>query len=223
MKVMDRVYICKIEQGMVDEERYAFFYSKLPEGRRKKVNNYVFDQDKVQSMISYLLFVAACQRNGIYFTEQDILYSIYGKPYFRNQKNIHFNISNCRSAVCCGISAYPIGVDVESTIVQIDDLMNLCMHPNEIEKIRSVQKREDLFTKYWTLKESFLKCQGVGLNGDIRELDFSQFSQCNEFNVYGKSFCSLKFDKLCVAVCSFHDIKYEEINILELERDLAEA
>ncbi len=223
MKVMDIVYICKIDEEILDDERYNFLYNKLPDERKRKVNKYIFKQDKVQSLISYLLFVVACKRAGIYFTEKDILYSVYGKPYFQDGKNIHFNISNCRSGVCCGISAYPIGVDVESVITQVGDLVDLCMHPNEIEKIGRLRQNNELFTKYWTLKESFLKCQGIGLNGDMRLLDFSRFSQCSDFYIYGKNFHYFQFDNLHTAVCSIGEIICDEINITQLEKELKDC
>ncbi len=82
-----------------------------------------------------------------------LAYSRYGKPYFPEHEDVHFNISHTRGAVLVGIHDKPIGVD--------------------IERIRPVSERtmkrladavtEKEFYESWTRRESRGKWSGTGV------------------------------------------------------------
>jgi 4'-phosphopantetheinyl transferase len=96
----------------------------------------------------------------------------YGRPYLQQQEQhqrISFSISYTEDLIAFALSVGGnVGVDVEYTAVEIDcleiarqqfsapeynDLINL---PHEQHKER--------FFQYWTLKESYIKARGLGLN-----------------------------------------------------------
>lgn len=84
---------------------------KLPIDRRNYVNKFKNYEDKCNSLIAYLLTVYGIKK--IFNTELSGLsfsYTNFGKPYFTNYPNIHFNISHIKSKVICAISDNPRGV-----------------------------------------------------------------------------------------------------------------
>jgi 4'-phosphopantetheinyl transferase len=82
---------------------------------------------------------------------------------------LHFNLSHTRGVVACAISDEAlVGVDVEATD-HADSALRVATSffaPREVQALRLSPPREraDLFLRYWTLKESYLKGRGVGLS-----------------------------------------------------------
>lgn len=94
-------------------------------------------------------------------------YNARGKPILPFD-NIEFNISHSADLALIGVSAYPIGVDIE-IIKQNRDLKGLA------HKVLSADEHdwmyeedsEKRFYALWTLKEARLKCDGEGLSGEF--------------------------------------------------------
>lgn len=99
-----------------------------------------------------------------------------GKPYFPEYPEIRFNYSHSRHGILCGISDVEIGVDIERRIAADECLAGHICHENErklLEKARDDEERERLMTRFWTAKESYLKCTGLGIRVKLTGLDFS--------------------------------------------------
>ena len=107
----------------------------------------------------------------------DIASGEFGKPYFPNYPDIHFNISHCDRAVVCFLSDKPVGIDVESIRKFDKELAEYILNPEEFESILKSCNPSLAFTIIWTRKESFCKLTGQGLNTreEIRNIltDFS--------------------------------------------------
>ena len=78
---------------------------------------------------------------------------------------IKFNISHSGTKVMCAVSDHDIGCDVEQ-IVDIDmEIAKRFFFAEEYEALMKCtcrESRNDLFFRYWTLKESFMKATGLG-------------------------------------------------------------
>lgn len=88
-----------------------------------------------------------------------------GKPYV-SKTNIEFNVSHSGNWIVCGVALKKIGVDIER-IEPID--FNIVKHyftEKEEADLYNLQpeSRKAYFYELWTLKESYLKAQGIGLN-----------------------------------------------------------
>ena len=97
----------------------------------------------------------------------EIFFKEFGKPYFKDYPDIHFNISHCGKAVACLLSKEEVGVDVEE-IKEFDrELAEFVCSPHEFKKVLESEDPEVAFISLWTRKESYFKFTGKGL--DSRE------------------------------------------------------
>ncbi len=87
----------------------------------------------------------------------------FGKPMLEND-GLHFSLSHTTGFVVCAIGDRELGVDVEKTRTYREALVRRFFCPEEQAFLgRSADSDED-FTVLWTLKESYLKALGCGLN-----------------------------------------------------------
>lgn len=94
----------------------------------------------------------------------------YGKPYFKNFPNIHFNISHTKGAVAIVISSEPIGIDIEGIGKAHLGIINRFFTEREKDYIM----RDDIdrrFFEVWTRKEAYTKYLGKGLYIPLRSFD----------------------------------------------------
>lgn len=118
------------------------------------------------------------------FQEEEIGRLENGKPYYRKDERLHFNISHCKSAVAAAVSYYPIGIDVESVRKVKERTVKKCCGKEEISYVfdgRANAQNEagvlseaetERFLKLWTLKESCVKMTGEGLQKPLNEVCF---------------------------------------------------
>ncbi|MBS0649583.1 MAG: 4'-phosphopantetheinyl transferase superfamily protein [Verrucomicrobia bacterium] len=98
----------------------------------------------------------------------------YGKPYLKG-KEVEFNLSHSKDCIFFAIDASPIGVDIEF-IEPLDDLENIiqiCLSVGEQQTCLAKNKEEqlDYFYELWTLKESYLKAIGEGVNHFLKSFN----------------------------------------------------
>ena len=93
-----------------------------------------------------------------------------GKPYLVNEPNVHFNLSHSGDWAVCAISDYPVGVDIERCEPGRRDIAARFFHRDEVRYLDSLlpSMRDDAFYQLWTLKESFVKATGRGLDLPLR-------------------------------------------------------
>lgn len=134
-----------------------------------------FGKDKRLSLGVEMLLMHACHDFGIDYASQHIDYECYKKPFFAGS-NLHFNLSHSEKRVMCAMSVNPVGCDVEQ-ITDIDlDIARKFFFRNEFEAIEKGQTqadKNDIFFRLWTLKESFMKCTGLGFHLPLNEFEVS--------------------------------------------------
>ncbi|MCJ8281095.1 MAG: 4'-phosphopantetheinyl transferase superfamily protein [Rivularia sp. ALOHA_DT_140] len=112
--------------------------------------------------------------------EINFSYEPHGKPFLDkscNQINLQFNVSHSEDFALYGISLNnSIGVDLESISPKTDVLVlaQRFFPPNEFALIESVpqEQQQQLFFRYWTCKEAYLKATGTGLK-DLDKVEIS--------------------------------------------------
>lgn len=87
----------------------------------------------------------------------------WGKPYFVERPELHFNVSHTFGAIVAGLCSRPIGVDVER-VGRYD--------PRVVARVFSAAERayvrehetlvEHRFCEVWTRREARAKCSGEG-------------------------------------------------------------
>lgn len=106
----------------------------------------------------------------------------HGRPEIapaQNAEHLRFNLSHTRGLVACLINRqYDCGVDLEK-IERTRDGMSLArrffspFECAELEKCRSDEELCQLFYRYWTLKEAYVKALGQGLRISLSSFYFT--------------------------------------------------
>lgn len=102
-------------------------------------------------------------------------YGEHGKPCLppnQNPGGLSFNLSHSESALVYAITRLPaVGVDVEyvKRPVDIETVSRRVLSARELERLLLVDgvQRRELFFRYWTQKEAYLKGLGLGLAGGM--------------------------------------------------------
>ena len=119
-----------------------------------------------------LLLTYALKLEGEDLRRMDIAKGEHGKPYFANAPQLHFNISHSGSYAMCILADREAGCDVEQ--VHKDHVLGVAdhfFHPAEkllMDKVPDTADKLQLFTRIWTLKESYIKVTGLGLSQSLR-------------------------------------------------------
>lgn len=90
---------------------------------------------------------------------------IYGKPFFVNLPDIHFNISHSGKYCVAAFSTSPVGIDVEKICTPFMDIADSVFNLEEQDYLHSLDERTQpgAFFELWTLKESYIKAVGKGM------------------------------------------------------------
>lgn len=158
----NRIYIARTEE-LKNKELFGRLYSTVSPGRREKIDRMVFNKDKRLSLAAGLLLVKALGDMGT--EDYSVVYGKNGKPYLKD-KDIYFNLSHSEEAVMCAVSPCEIGCDTEK-VTEIDlEIAKRFFYNKEYEMIisgRTDAEQQDMFFRLWTLKESFMKATGLGM------------------------------------------------------------
>ena len=100
------------------------------------------------------------------------------KPYLENTIGLKFNISHTEGLVLLAFFKREVGVDVEKINYKFEfkDILENCFTKDEIINI---DNNIISFYRYWTAKEAYLKCDGIGLIRNLKEIEIISFE--NEF------------------------------------------
>ena len=155
----------------VNQQLFNQFYCHVSQKRRDKADKYRFQSDSIRSVCGEMLVLLAFQK-AYGFCDSKLIFEngIYGKPYIRNFRQFHFNISHSGDWVVCAAANFPVGVDVELIDKAKINIADICFSSIEVKQLSEQQiisKREELFFYFWTSKESYIKCTGYGLQAPL--------------------------------------------------------
>jgi len=93
-----------------------------------------------------------------------------GKPYLVSEPNIHFSLSHSGTWAVCALSDCPVGVDIEKCEPGRRSVAPRFFHRDEVRYLDSLSAaaKDGAFYSLWTLKESFVKTTGRGLDMPLR-------------------------------------------------------
>ncbi|WP_420574957.1 4'-phosphopantetheinyl transferase family protein [Kordia sp.] len=160
---MNKIFYVHIHQE-VHQRLLQTYLHTFPEEIRTKILRFRRWQDAQLSLLGRLLLrygLKMCQQSHL---EDQIEYTAYNKPYFKNS-DVRFNISHSGDIVICGISeTEEFGIDIEvMDAITIDDF-KMQMTDNEWLKIYNASNQQVAFYEYWTQKEAVIKAQGKGMS-----------------------------------------------------------
>ncbi len=164
------------------KENYDFIKSQTAAGlvsaeRLERSRKFLNESDFMLSMGGELL-TRAIIRCRLKIKNEDIFFSKtqYGKPFLAGRENFHFNVSHSGELVICAAADIEIGCDCELIDAnnKIDEL-KIVYTPDEYKAIQSLSGRDKILFCHnlWALKESYLKCAGIGLNEEPAALEIT--------------------------------------------------
>ena len=157
-----KIYIADIS---VLRKRAVFsrLYEGMSEARRRRIDRFRFPKDRCRSLGAGVLLRKALSDAGV--DEAVFVYGEHGKPRLAGNLGVHFNLSHAGDRAMCVVSEHRVGCDVERLGRRGTDVAERFFAPEEYQRILSAPESErgELFTRFWALKESFLKVTGLGL------------------------------------------------------------
>lgn len=146
------------------------FESILSADEKKKANRFKFEKDKLIYITARgILRLLSGKYLKISPKEIKFDYSEYGKPFFKTDTSLKFNVSHSGERIAIAFSqGQEIGIDIEKIKddFNVIELARNFFSKNEIKALEQVSKSEvnRAFYRCWTRKESFIKAEGSGLS-----------------------------------------------------------
>ncbi|MGX5475558.1 4'-phosphopantetheinyl transferase family protein [Bacillus toyonensis] len=143
------------------------FSNLISNEKRERMKRLLNLCDINRTLIGELLIRSLiCQKYKIKNEEIKFIYNEYGKPFFQNFSDFHFNISHSGEWVVCATANSNVGIDIERVSdIEALKLANEFFSDEEFYDIPSMNSDEQInyFYDIWTLKESYIKTIGKGL------------------------------------------------------------
>lgn len=214
----NKVYIINTDL-LLDPEIYSFWYDKMPDYRKKKIDAYIPDTSKRLSLGAGIALNKALEDIGI--TQYEVILNEHEKPYLKEYEDIFFNLSHSGNVAICAISDRELGADVQQLKTFSDSLIKRAFDEREISYIESTYKeaseKSRAYTKLWTIKESVMKYYSSGLSMDPIKIhvDFGEKTGvlCSETDCGQLKFFYRSIGDVQLTICSkynnfFKVIKY---------------
>ena len=135
----------------------------LPLWRRQRVADVKNATVRTESIVAGALLVMALRErlgaepeDKYFIKNENGLYDVYAK--------IHFNITHSGDYVAVALSDEPVGIDIEHKEDKEFRISNRMFSQEDKDYIAGNQKN---FRNVWTIKESFLKCVGIGVTAPL--------------------------------------------------------
>ena len=152
--------ICKITYmdvtPLADPALFADAMSRVPESRKQKIASFRYAESQRLSLGVGLLLVLALEEQGIDGRRVRITEGEWGKPVLTDFPGIHFSLSHSGQYAAVLIADSPCGVDIEEIREIRENLVQRCMHPEELASGMD-------FFEAWTKKECIVKLDGGGI------------------------------------------------------------
>jgi 4'-phosphopantetheinyl transferase len=176
----DDLYIWKIElKSSTSELEYC--EEILSSDEMDRANRFYFPKHRQRFMIGRGSLRTILSRYLDVKPEQiKFDYQPRGKPVLDHKfakSQLSFNLAHSEDLALCAVSYQrQIGVDLEF-IRPMSDLVSLAQRyflPREYEVLRSLfpEQQQQVFFRYWTCKEAYLKATGVGLT-DLDQVEIA--------------------------------------------------
>ena len=209
-----------------DSRLYDAAYSAASDPRRQKTDRYRKARDRRLSLSAELLLRYGLRAAGQDAVTIDLDYNAQGKPFLKNS-DVYFNVSHSEEYVICAVAGCEVGCDVEkiSTVdLKIAKRFFFREEYDDIAAQTTPAERDELFCRYWTLKESFMKATGLGMKLPLDEFrivlgqEISVIQSVDERSYSFKEFADIPGYRC--ALCMAGDCRDAELRIIDLAKAL---
>lgn len=147
-----------------DIQLFKRLYTGLDASRRAKADRFRFEKDKRLCVAAGALLQYALQLENV--RKPSIKVTSNGKPFLAGEESVYFNLSHSEGMVMCAIADKEVGCDVEKKAELDQELVEYAMTEYEIGRIYGLEsdtEQQEMFFRFWTLKESYMKAIGLGI------------------------------------------------------------
>ncbi len=150
-----------VDISAADDYVYRMLYEKASAQRKLRADRYLRQEDKLRCVTA-----AALLKKVLGADDDQIAQDEFGKPYLKDRKDVHYNLSHSGQYVVLAWGGTEVGVDVQKhdPSVNVEAIGARFFTPDELQYIRGDRLR---FYEIWTKKESFLKYTGKGLRAGL--------------------------------------------------------
>lgn len=179
------------------EYKFKELLQVLPLEFQEKNSKFLRWQDRHANLFGKLLLLTGLKKNGYDSSCLNrIHFNTNGRPFL--DKNIDFNISHSEEYVLCAISkTTKIGIDIQK-ITSVD--WNNFESVMSIEQMNYIKKSKNslkTFFNYWTIKESFVKADGRGLEIPFLDIEINSNTAIHNNRVFFVKSISIDKDYSC--------------------------
>lgn len=164
------IQIGYVDLTLLDEGVYQRLYDRAGPHRRQRADRYLRREDALRCIAADALLRYVLRRTlGTDRVETAV--TAEGKPFLRDRKDFHFNLSHSGHWVVIAWGCHPVGIDVE--MIRMDEsklqLARRFFASDEQDWLFAApeQERSLRFFEIWTRKESYLKYLGTGINRSL--------------------------------------------------------
>lgn len=167
-----RVDSCKHLLASYRELPFRF----LGQEEQARISSFTSARRRLQFLAGRLLVrQMLCDKFGGGLSDWQMDAPEFGKPRLLQWPNIECSISHSGDNIACAISTKPVGIDLKVIRAKRDlpSLFENISHPTEFPAFHALPANRQMhrFLRDWTLKEAWLKCEGLGLDlGLMRNL-----------------------------------------------------
>ncbi|MBF2067751.1 MAG: 4'-phosphopantetheinyl transferase superfamily protein [Calothrix sp. C42_A2020_038] len=178
--LQDEIHVWRMELDQ-PESKLQQFAKLLSEDELSRAERLYFQQHRQRFTAGRGILRTILSRYlNITPNELQFSYEAFGKPVLAEQfkdSQLWFNLSHCQGMALCAVCLNrPIGIDLEY-IRPVTDVLVLAQQffsPNEYAVMKSLppNQKQEVFFRYWTCKEAYLKATGAGIS-QLQQIEVS--------------------------------------------------
>ncbi len=190
---MTKVYIATLSLYSAEEASEKY----------EKIKSHFISSDRIserkESVVGRILLHKALERLNI--GKYTVEYKGNQKPLLKCEKGLCFNISHSGDYVVLALSEDEVGCDIQEIRPYNPKVAGRNYCENETQLIEDSENKDEVFIRFWALKESILKFTGKGLSGGLSSYDFSPYANNESFSAFGCNFYVNKIENTYFALC----------------------
>lgn len=172
---MVKVYAADI-MPLSGEVCFHGWMRQIDEERRRHIDNYSKPADKMRSLAAGILLQTAWEEFNVQRDDGNtaanklvLRYGKEGKPYCDNSAGFYFNLSHSGDYAVCAVSQGEVGIDIQKRKEFNWKVAERFFAKEETVRLKDAQEADKnrIFNEIWTLKESYIKYTGRGMNQEL--------------------------------------------------------
>lgn len=170
-------YYLRHVDSLPDPKENRAVLQGIPDWRIEYILKYLRACDRKLSLGAWRLMEEILKRHG--FSAENVTIGVNGKPQC---EGVYFNLSHSGDMVLCVAGDVPVGCDIEKVTdapLEVADRYFSERERRYIDEAQNIPEVNRRFFRLWTMKESYLKMTGEGMNLSPERIEID----CNALTV----------------------------------------